>query len=119
MQSDAAGVDAHLPLHPFTFHILLSLAAEERHGYGIIQDVARRTDGDVRLSAGALYRTTGPAFSANPWNGGAVVATEAGTATLAFADADTGTFTYTYAGVRQSKPITRQAFATPATVCRN
>lgn len=57
MQSDAAGVDAHLPLHPFTFHILLSLAAEERHGYGIIQDVARRTDGDVRLSAGALYRT--------------------------------------------------------------
>ncbi|MBX3714730.1 MAG: hypothetical protein KF738_01900 [Burkholderiales bacterium] len=69
--------------------------------------------------AGALYRTTGPAFSANPWNGGAVVATEVGTASLAFADADTGTFTYTYAGVTQSKPITRQAFATPATVCRN
>lgn len=69
--------------------------------------------------SGALYRTTGPAFSANPWNGGAVVATEVGTATLAFADADTGTFTYTYAGVTQSKPITRQAFATPATVCRN
>ncbi|HQY48274.1 MAG TPA: hypothetical protein PLE38_15020, partial [Usitatibacteraceae bacterium] len=65
------------------------------------------------------YRTTGPAFSANPWNGGAVLANEVGTVSLAFTDADTGTFTYTYAGVTQSKPITRQAFAIPATVCRN
>lgn len=69
--------------------------------------------------SGALYRTTGPAFSANPWNGGAVVATEVGTASLAFAGADSGTFTYTYAGVTQAKAITRQSFATPATVCRN
>ena len=46
-----------LPLPPATFHILLSLAAEDRHGYAIIQDVADRTDGSVRLSAGTLYRS--------------------------------------------------------------
>ena len=46
-----------LPLPPATFHILLSLAVEDRHGYAIIQDVAERTDGAVKLSAGTLYRS--------------------------------------------------------------
>ena len=46
-----------LPLQAATFHILLSLAAEDRHGYAIIQDVAARTGGEVRLSAGTLYRS--------------------------------------------------------------
>jgi DNA-binding PadR family transcriptional regulator len=54
---DSNDVDALLPLHAFTFHILLSLTNGDRHGYGIIQDVQERTDGAVRLSAGALYRT--------------------------------------------------------------
>ena len=51
------GIDSLLPLHAFTFYILLSLTSGDRHGYGIIQDVQDRTDGAVRLSAGALYRT--------------------------------------------------------------
>lgn len=46
-----------LPLLPATFHILLALADEDRHGYAIIQEVAARTDGEVRLSAGTLYRS--------------------------------------------------------------
>ncbi len=46
-----------LPLQTATFHILLSVAAEDRHGYAIIQDVAARTGGEVRLSAGTLYRS--------------------------------------------------------------
>ena len=46
-----------LPLPPATFHILLSLADEDRHGYGIIQDVAARTGGELKLSAGTLYRS--------------------------------------------------------------
>ena len=46
-----------LPLQPATFHILLALAEEDRHGYGIIQDVASRTGGELRLSAGTLYRS--------------------------------------------------------------
>jgi DNA-binding PadR family transcriptional regulator len=50
-------LDALLPLQPTTFHILLSLADEDRHGYAIILDVARRTDGEIKLSAGTLYRS--------------------------------------------------------------
>jgi DNA-binding PadR family transcriptional regulator len=46
-----------LPLPVATFHILLALAADDRHGYAIIQDVAARTDNQVRLSAGTLYRS--------------------------------------------------------------
>ena len=46
-----------LPLQPTTFHILLSLAGEDRHGYAIILDVARRTNGEIKLSAGTLYRS--------------------------------------------------------------
>jgi DNA-binding PadR family transcriptional regulator len=46
-----------LPLPPATFHILLALAEEDRHGYAIIQDVAFRTGGALRLSAGTLYRS--------------------------------------------------------------
>ena len=44
-------------LPPATFHILLALADEDRHGYAIIQDVAARTDGELKLSAGTLYRS--------------------------------------------------------------
>jgi len=46
-----------IPLPPAVFHILLSLADEDRHGYAIIQDVTARTGGDVRLGAGTLYRS--------------------------------------------------------------
>jgi DNA-binding PadR family transcriptional regulator len=54
---DPREVESLLPLPPATFHILLALAGEERHGYAIIQDVAARTGGDVKLSAGTLYRS--------------------------------------------------------------
>jgi DNA-binding PadR family transcriptional regulator len=40
-----------------TFHILMSLAEEERHGYAIIKDVEASTDGELRLSPGTLYRS--------------------------------------------------------------
>jgi DNA-binding PadR family transcriptional regulator len=49
--------DSLLPLPPAVFHILLALADEDRHGYAIIQDVAARTDGALKLSAGTLYRS--------------------------------------------------------------
>ena len=54
---DREEVDALLPLPPATFHILLALAEEDRHGYAIIQDVALRTGGELKLSAGTLYRS--------------------------------------------------------------
>jgi DNA-binding PadR family transcriptional regulator len=46
-----------LPLPLATFHILLAVADEDRHGYGIILEVAARTGGELRLSAGTLYRS--------------------------------------------------------------
>jgi len=46
-----------LPLPPAAFHILMAVADEDRHGYAIIQDVAERTGGELKLSAGTLYRS--------------------------------------------------------------
>jgi DNA-binding PadR family transcriptional regulator len=44
-----------LPLTPAVLHILLALADEERHGYGIMREVEERTGGDTRLGPGTLY----------------------------------------------------------------
>jgi DNA-binding PadR family transcriptional regulator len=44
-----------LPLSLSVFHILLSLADQERHGYGIMKETAARTEGKVRLGPGILY----------------------------------------------------------------
>ena len=52
-------VDRFLPLTPVVFEIALSLAAGERHGYEIMQDVERRTDGRIVLHPGTLYRALG------------------------------------------------------------
>ena len=49
--------DSLLPLQSATFHILMALASEDRHGYAIIQDVAAATNGELKLSAGTLYRS--------------------------------------------------------------
>jgi DNA-binding PadR family transcriptional regulator len=46
-----------LPLPPVTFHVLLALAEEDLHGYAIIQNVERRTGGELKLGAGTLYRS--------------------------------------------------------------
>jgi DNA-binding PadR family transcriptional regulator len=46
-----------LPLPEATFHILMAVAEDDRHGYAIIQDVATRTDGRLKLSPGTLYRS--------------------------------------------------------------
>jgi len=46
-----------LPLPAATFHILIALAETDLHGYAIIQDVAARTEGEVKLGAGTLYRS--------------------------------------------------------------
>jgi DNA-binding PadR family transcriptional regulator len=44
-----------LPLSPPVFHILLSLADRERHGYAIIKEIERRTTDSILLSTGTLY----------------------------------------------------------------
>jgi DNA-binding PadR family transcriptional regulator len=47
--------ETFLPLTPAVFHILVSLADGERHGYAIMQEVAKRSGGAVRLGPGTLY----------------------------------------------------------------
>lgn len=44
-----------LPLSPAALHILVALAGEDRHGYGIMREVARQSDGRYKLGPGTLY----------------------------------------------------------------
>lgn len=55
MTADQIHPESHLPLTVPVFHILLSLADRELHGYRIIADIADRTGGEVRLTASTLY----------------------------------------------------------------
>src|SRR6202162_947550 len=52
MKHDASNF---LPLSPATLHILLSLAADDLHGYGIMQEVSRQSEGLYKLGPGTLY----------------------------------------------------------------
>jgi DNA-binding PadR family transcriptional regulator len=47
--------DQYVPLSAATLHILLALASEDRHGYGIMREVARQSDGRYKLGPGTLY----------------------------------------------------------------
>ena len=47
--------EAFLPLNRDTFHILVSLADRDRHGYAVMQDVFDRTNGKLRFSPSSLY----------------------------------------------------------------
>jgi DNA-binding PadR family transcriptional regulator len=55
MGTDRDRIDLLLPLRPVEFHILLSLASGERHGYGIIQDIEARGEASVP-DVGTMYR---------------------------------------------------------------
>lgn len=44
-----------LPLTPAQFYILLALAEQDLHGYGIMQSVKTRTEGSIRIGPGTLY----------------------------------------------------------------
>jgi YVTN family beta-propeller protein len=66
--------------------------------------------------AGTLYQTTGPAFSAVPFNPSLVTRTAVGIGTLTFTDANNGSFAYTVKGLTQTKVLTRQVFG-PLPIC--
>jgi DNA-binding PadR family transcriptional regulator len=51
---DPAGL---LPLHPNDFQILFSLVDESRHGYGIVKEVERESEGRIRIDPANLYRS--------------------------------------------------------------
>ena len=68
--------------------------------------------------SGLLYRTTGPAFSAMPWDAAKVGKQEVGSITLSFSGISAGVMRTTIGGVTRSRSITREVFSSPATVCR-
>lgn len=45
-----------MTLRPIEFHVLLALAGDDLHGYAILQEVSRLTDGDLEIEPGTLYR---------------------------------------------------------------
>jgi len=49
--------ESFLPLRPSVFHILLALSDGDLHGYGIMQEVAEHTAGQIKLGPGTLYGT--------------------------------------------------------------
>jgi DNA-binding PadR family transcriptional regulator len=57
MRKPARDPEELLPLTPAMFHILLALANGERHGYGIMQEIAQVTRGKLRIGPGTLYRS--------------------------------------------------------------
>lgn len=80
----------------------------------VASDVTKQADGSY---SGTLYQTTGPAFNTDPWNAAQVTRTAVGTVTVTFNDRNSGVFSYTVNGVSNSKPITREGFSAPPTVC--
>jgi hypothetical protein len=81
----------------------------------VMSNGERQLDGSY---SGMLYRMSGPAYGARPWDSSQVKAYPAGHASFAFNDEDNGTFSYSLDGISQSKPITRYVYATPGTVCQ-
>ncbi len=55
--TDASETNPRLPLTPAVFHILVALADQERHGYGIMLEVEANTAGDLKMGPGTLYGT--------------------------------------------------------------
>lgn len=55
MENASRNPESLLPLTPAMFHILLALADGERHGYGIMQEIATGTEGKLRIGPGTLY----------------------------------------------------------------
>lgn len=57
MPKPKTDIDAFLPLKPVAFHVLMSLADGERHGYAITQEIAARSSARLNIEPGNLYRS--------------------------------------------------------------
>jgi hypothetical protein len=68
--------------------------------------------------AGTLQRTTGPSFSAVPFDPARVKRSTVGSATITFSDPENLTFNYTLDGITQGKPIVRYRYTSPISVCQ-
>ena len=57
MSASTLDPESPLPLTPAVFHVLLALAEQELHGYGIMQSVKHSTEGVIKMGPGTLYGT--------------------------------------------------------------
>jgi hypothetical protein len=94
------------------FATLFTYDATGRDLWLVMSAGQKQADGSY---LGDLYRTSGPAFNANPFTG--VTVATAGTMRLSFSDGNNGTLTYTYNGAPVTKTITRQLFSSPVPLC--
>ena len=95
------------------FATLFTYAPDGRGAWYAMSNGARA--GASASFSGTLFRTSGPAFNAVPWT--SATATPVGTMSFSFRDGNAGTLTYDVGGVKVTKPIQRQVFASPATEC--
>ena len=65
MMRNTSDIDEIIPLTPAVFHILLALAGQERHGYGIMQEVTVMTDNHIQMGPGTLYGSIKRMIKAN------------------------------------------------------
>ena len=86
-------------------------------GMWIVMANGAQSTTNMNSYSGTLYRTTGPAFSSNPFDPTKVVATPVGTGTFTFTDGNNGTFAYTLNNVTQTKTIVRETFSTTVPTC--
>ena len=68
--------------------------------------------------SGILYRTWGAPFDMQPWNPSSMRAMPVGSLTLTFSDANNAILTATVEGSTVTRPITREIFSAPASICR-
>jgi hypothetical protein len=115
-QGSETGWGVHLTHQGDTlFAIWFTFGADGRGQWLVMSDGTKTGPG---VYSGALQRTTGPAFSAAPFDPGLVTRSTVGSATFAFTDSNNGTFSYTLDGISQSKPITRYLYSSPPTACQ-
>jgi hypothetical protein len=88
--------------------------ANNRGQWYVMSNLARQSDGRY---TGGIQRTTGPAFSAQPFNPSLVSRIDVGTATFNF-NVSPATFSYTVGTVTQTRQIQRFVFQNPPTICR-
>jgi hypothetical protein len=109
------GWGLNLTQHGSTMFATLFVYGGDGKPQWYVMSAGERSTSSLLSFSGTLYRTTGPAFNANPWT--AVQVAEVGTMKLDFEDGRTGKLTYTINGVQVVKTIQRQVFSTPATDC--
>jgi hypothetical protein len=97
--------------------LFATLFTYDATGRGLWLVMPEGTPDATGIFRGALYRTRGPAFDAQPWTG--ITFAQVGTMSLDFAHGNSATLTYTVDGVPVTKSITRQVFSSPKTKCES